>query len=95
MYPKINYKILFDLENDPNEMYNLADNPLYSDKVDELTELMKSWQRKVGDLSPLSVANPGPKEIDFRTVERTLDRWQPEWIREKYFDGRSDPDHGN
>ncbi|HCR30875.1 MAG TPA: choline-sulfatase [Opitutae bacterium] len=95
VYPEINHKILFDLENDPNEMYNLADNPLYSDKVDELTELMKSWQRKVGDPSPLSVANPGPKEIDFRTVERTLDRWQPEWIREKYFDGRSDPDHGN
>ncbi len=95
VYPEINHKVLFDLENDPNEMYNLADNPLYSDKVDELTELMKSWQRKVGDPSPLSVANPGPKEIDFRTVERTLDRWQPEWIREKYFDGRSDPDHGN
>jgi len=56
---------------------------------------MKRWQKTVGDPSPLSAPDPGPKEIDFRTIERVLDRWQPEWIREKYFDGRDDPDHGN
>ena len=95
VYPKINHTLLFDLEKDPNEMYNLASEPLYSEKVADLTELMKRWQKTVGDPSPLSVANPGPKEIDFRTIERILDRWQPEWIREKYFDGHKDPDHGN
>ena len=76
-------------------MYNLASKPLYSEKVADLTELMKRWQKTVGDPSPLRVANPGPKEIDFRTIERTLDRWQPEWIREKYFDGHKGSDHGN
>jgi len=95
VYPNINHTLLFDLEKDPNEMYDLADSPLYADKVAELTKLMKRWQKTVGDPSPLSAPDPGPKEIDFRTIERVLDRWQPEWIREKYFDGRDDPDHGN
>lgn len=94
-YPKINHTLLFDLVDDPNEMNNLAEHPSYAGIVKQLTVLMQDWQKKVGDPSPLSVVNPGPKEVDFSKIERSLDVWQPDWIREKYFGGRSKADHGN
>jgi hypothetical protein len=56
---------------------------------------MEKWQERVGDPSPLSVDNPGTMGLDFSKIERSLDRWQPDWIREKYFDGPSRADHGN
>jgi hypothetical protein len=56
---------------------------------------MKRWQSRVGDPSPLHVDNPAPKGVDFSKIERSLDVWQPDWIREKYFDGRSRADHGS
>ncbi len=95
VYPKINHTLLFDLVEDPNEMNNLADHPSYAGTVKHLAALMKDWQKRVGDPSPLSVSNPDPKEIDFTQIERSLDVWQPDWIREKYFGGRSESDHGS
>ncbi len=95
IYPKINHTLLFDLHADPDEMNNLAENPAYAGLRVELTDLMKQWQSRVGDASPLSVDNPVPKEVDFSKIERSLDVWQPDWIREKYFGGRSNADHGN
>jgi arylsulfatase A-like enzyme len=95
IYPKINHTLLFDLHTDPGEMNNLAEDPAYSNQRAELFALMKSWQSRVGDPSPLHVDNPSPKEVDFSKIERSLDRWQPDWIREKYFDGRSRADHGS
>jgi len=95
IYPKINHTLLFDLHTDPGEINNLAEDPAYSNQRAELFALMKSWQSRVGDPSPLQVDNPAPKEVDFSKIERSLDVWQPDWIREKYFDGRSLPDHGS
>jgi len=95
IYPKINHTLLFDLVDDPHEMNNLADHPSYAGTVKRLMALMEDWRERVGDPSPLSVENPRPKEIDFTQIERSLDIWQPDWIREKYFKGRSRTDHGS
>ncbi len=95
IYPKINHTLLFDLHVDPDERNNLSEDPAFADQLSELTDLMKQWQSRVGDTSPLQVDNPGPKEVDFSKIERSLDVWQPDWIREKYFDGRSRADHGS
>ena len=92
IYPKINHQLLFDLKSDPHEMKNLASaNP---EMVKEMTKLMEEQGQLFGDRDPLSVANPEAKEVDYTKVKRVLDKWQPKWIREKYFDGRSDPNHG-
>jgi len=84
-YPQINYMQLFDLQNDPHEMRNLADEPAQAGRIQQLTELLKQWQQKVGDSQPLSVDKPQPKEIDLTGRKREPDKWQPDWIVKKYF----------
>jgi hypothetical protein len=91
VYPEINYRLLFDLEADPLEMTNLAESPERAKDVNRLLGEMKRWQTRLGDTVPLSVQNPKAKEIDLIGSPRVLDRWQPEWIRDKYFGGRDAP----
>jgi arylsulfatase A-like enzyme len=88
VYPDINYRLLFDLEADPLEMTNLAERPERAKDVDRLLDEMKRWQKQLGDTAPLSVQNPKSKEINLTGTPRVLDRWQPEWIRDKYFGDR-------
>ena len=85
-YPKIDHTQLFDLEKDPHETRNLAQDSDQSTRIAELTALMREWQDKVGDSDPLSVPDPQPKEIDLTGRRQSRDRWQPEWIFEKYFE---------
>ena len=94
VYPKINHTLMFDLEADPHEMSNLAENPEYKKEAERLTNLIEEWRKRLGDNNPLRVDNPEPKEVSFDNDKRTLDVWQPKWIRDKYFGGRENPNHG-
>jgi hypothetical protein len=40
---------LFDLSTDPDEIHNLADNPLYKEKLEELRTQLGAWQLDIGD----------------------------------------------
>jgi len=86
-YPQINHMQLFDLKNDPHEIHDLAQHAEHKPERDRLLAMLKAWQQDMGDRQPLTVADPAPKEIDLTGRDRIPDRWQPEWIREKYFDG--------
>ena len=86
-YPQINHHQLFDLENDPNEINNLAEDPAFAGGVESMLSLMKEYQEKLGDEQPLSVLNPKPKELEPGGHICVPDRYQPEWIRDKYFGG--------
>jgi len=92
VYPEINYRLLFDLEADPLEMTNLAEDPARASDIDRLLGEMKAWQQRLGDTLPLTVETPLQKEIDLTGRARLPDRWQPKWIRDKYFGGREAPD---
>jgi arylsulfatase A-like enzyme len=85
-YPLINHTQLFDLEKDPDELTNLADNPQQADRVELLMELLADWQQKTDDEQPLTSTNPEPMEIDLTSRLREPDRWQPRWIIDKYFE---------
>ena len=39
----------YDLEKDPHEINNLADDPTYADKIKELSEEMDRWMAEIGD----------------------------------------------
>ncbi len=60
-YPKIDHTQLFDLQNDPREKTNLADDPQFAGKVKEMLGKLAAAQKQVGDSCPLTVASPAPK----------------------------------
>ncbi|WP_372754172.1 sulfatase/phosphatase domain-containing protein [Labilibaculum sp.] len=40
---------LFDLNNDPEEMNNLANNPEFNTKINELKSAIQKWMKEQGD----------------------------------------------
>ncbi len=48
-YPKIEKTRLYDLNNDPLEMKDLADDPKYAGKIAELKNILRGLQKEVGD----------------------------------------------
>jgi arylsulfatase A-like enzyme len=84
-YPQIDFFQLFDLRNDPNELENLAADPSQNERIRLMTALLEQWQDRLGDQQPLQVSDPQPKEINLAGHSRTPDKWQPQWIVDKYF----------
>ncbi len=84
-YPKIGYMQLFDLQADPNETTDLIEHRDNARQVQRLLTLMKQWQAKVGDTLELPRESRPPEKVDLTGRKREPDRWQPEWIRKKYF----------
>ena len=94
IYPQVNHQLLFNLKDDPHEMRNLSDNPKYANELKQMKRVMSAWREFLQDPYSLRSENPLPKKPLYNNDQRVLDRWQPKWIREKYFEGRSDPNHG-
>jgi len=94
IYPQINHRLLFNLEEDPYEIKDLAQNQNFSKQQKRMEQLMITWRTNLKDPYPLKSEKRLPFKPSYNNDARTLDRWQPKWIREKYFDGRNDPDHG-
>ncbi len=79
--------LLFDLENDPDELHDLAGDPAHAANIERLLNELRGWQESTGDTQELWPTDPLPMTIDLSGRARTPDRWQPEWIVEKYFRG--------
>ncbi len=86
VYPSVNHRQLFDLQDDPDELRNLIAEPKYGEIAFRLEALLEGWQAAMGDAAPLSTSEPAPLRRDLTGTERKPDRWQPDWILEKYFD---------
>jgi arylsulfatase A-like enzyme len=84
-YPERDYNQLFNLENDPLELNNLALDEEYRSKTDEMCDLIKDWQKKVNDTVPFKSLKILPLEYDHTKLVRKPDKWQPEYTLEKYF----------
>ncbi len=59
-YPLVDQTQLFDLQNDPHELTNLAAKPEHAAKVAEMTALLVREMAAHADTFPLTVANPKP-----------------------------------
>jgi arylsulfatase A-like enzyme len=94
IYPQINHRMLFNLADDPHETKPLALDSSHKSPANRMLALMESHRERLGDWYPLSVATPAPKKPNYDNSKRVLDKWQPQWIRDKYFGGRNNPNHG-
>ena len=61
-YPLVDRTQLFDLQADPLELNNLADEPEHAAKIAELTTLLTKEMASYADTFPLTVANSKPAE---------------------------------
>lgn len=53
---------LFDLQNDPRELTNLADKPQHAAKIVQLTALLEQEMAHYADTASLTVKNPKPTQ---------------------------------
>ena len=65
VYPKVNKTQLFDLQADPIEMHDLANDASHARDVARMTGLLRAWQQRLDDSLPLTSQNPEPLEFDF------------------------------
>ncbi len=63
-YPQVNVTQLFDLQTDPNEITNLADQPENAERMASLTAELRRWQQSLGDTTPLVVDQPQDPKWD-------------------------------
>ncbi len=59
-YPQVNVTQLFDLQDDPDEMHDLADAPAQRERVQVMLARLAVVQTTWGDTAPLTVSNPKP-----------------------------------
>ena len=86
VYPVIGHRQLFDLASDPFELINLAERPAFSHHIARLQVKLDDWRERIRDRDPLVVTPLKPFHVDLTGRERQPDRWQPQWIRDAFFD---------
>lgn len=82
-YPHVNVTQLFDLQNDPDEMNDLAREPDQKDRVQSMLKKLEEMQAKFGDDAPLTVTHPQNPKWSIPSEEQMKDiskRWKmPTW----------------
>ena len=86
VYPRIGHRQLFDLASDPAELINLAERPAFAHHIARLQVSLEEWRERTRDRDPLVAPELSPFFVDLSDRERKPDRWQPQWIRDTYFD---------
>ncbi|MGH9338137.1 MAG: sulfatase family protein [Acidobacteriota bacterium] len=64
----------YDLQADPHELVNLAQDPQYSDRLDQMRQALEDWQKTTGDTLP---AMRTPDEFDRHTGQPLPNRLRP------------------
>jgi len=91
-YPPIDHEQLFDLQNDPDELVDLIDDPAHAATRTRLRAQMQRHHDAVADPHPLVVEKPLPnRKANLTGRKRKPDGSQPEWIKQKYFANQQAP----
>ncbi|MFT7679400.1 MAG: arylsulfatase A-like enzyme [Planctomycetota bacterium] len=85
LYPKVGRTQLFNLASDPLELVNLAQQAEQLNRITWMSLEIANWQARVDDGQSIEMTTPAAPDVDLTGRERKPDRWQPEWIVEKYF----------
>jgi arylsulfatase A-like enzyme len=84
-YPERDYTQLFDLENDPLELHNLAEDQSYRNKKEQMLNILRTSQGLFGDTVALTASVIKPLAYHPDTLRRKPDQWQPEYVLKRYF----------
>jgi arylsulfatase A-like enzyme len=84
-FPEIDRTLLFDLWRDPDELDDLSASAKHRATRELLESELRAWQQRLGDDAPWTIDAPRSPTRDLSGLPRKPDRWQPEWIRKKYF----------
>lgn len=84
-YPMVNHIQLFDLNEDPYELRNLADYPDYQDKLEEMIIKMEKAKKEADDHFPMFTEKKWPMEYTLEGFSRKPDVYQPNYIIDRYF----------
>lgn len=84
-YPQIDVTQLFHLKKDPHELHDLAENPEYFSKVNELMSCLNEHRLATEDTINMNPKYFEEKVYDYKKLVQKLDPWQPSYIIEKYF----------
>jgi arylsulfatase A-like enzyme len=84
-YPLLDHSQLFDLQEDPYELNNLAADSTHRERRIALMDSMRALQQRFGDPHPLEGEERASMVFDYSDVERSPDRHQPPYILERYF----------
>tara|TARA_B100001059_G_scaffold227203_1_gene256692 strand:+ start:112 stop:1602 length:1491 start_codon:yes stop_codon:yes gene_type:complete len=84
-YPQIKVTQLYNLKQDPNELYNLAQNLFYKTRIKKMMNLLKYNMELADDTINLNPSKIQSKEYNYKNLVQKLDPWQPKYIIEKYF----------
>ena len=83
--PQIDRTLMFDVRDDPFELRDLAGDPEFAEVRRDLERRLREAQRAVGDELAWTAEQQLPVRIDLTGKRWPPDRWQPQWIRAKYW----------
>ena len=75
-FPLVNHSLLFNVQDDPDELHNLADAPQHQQRLSEMMSLLAEQQRVYDDPHPHTVAAPGTARIDLTFFEHLAETAQ-------------------
>jgi arylsulfatase A-like enzyme len=67
---QINKMQLFDLANDPDEIHDLAADPIARKEIPRLLATLRRWQDELGDRQELTTARPQSLEFDYAAAQK-------------------------
>lgn len=86
-YPHQNYIQLFNLENDPLEINNLASVAEFQSNKQDMMVLLRQLYAACDDTASLEPGVILPMDFDYTKLKQVPDAYQPDYVLKKYFKG--------
>jgi arylsulfatase A-like enzyme len=84
-FPQIDRSLFFNVVDDPHELRDLSGDAAFEDLRASFEKRLRAAQQRCEDPLAWTAKKQVPVELDLTGKRWPADRWQPEWIRKKYW----------